>query len=51
MTAAAGSAGFELRAAQPQDVPAIVGLIRELAEFEKLAHLVVLEPDQPRSSK
>lgn len=46
MTAAAGSAGFELRAAQPQDVPAIVGLIRELAEFEKLAHLVVLEPDQ-----
>ena len=28
-----------LRAAEPQDVPAIVGLIRELAEFEKLSHL------------
>lgn len=28
-----------LRAAEPQDVPTIVGLIRELAEFEKLSHL------------
>jgi GNAT superfamily N-acetyltransferase len=28
-----------LRAAEPLDVPAIVGLIRELAEFEKLSHL------------
>jgi GNAT superfamily N-acetyltransferase len=28
-----------LRAAEPHDVPAIVGLIRELAEFEKLSHL------------
>ncbi len=28
-----------LRAAEQQDVPAIVGLIRELAEFEKLSHL------------
>ncbi len=28
-----------LRAAEPRDVPAIVGLIRELAEFEKLSHL------------
>ena len=28
-----------LRAAEPRDVPAIVGLIRELADFEKLSHL------------
>jgi GNAT superfamily N-acetyltransferase len=28
-----------LRAAGPRDVPAIVGLIHELAEFEKLSHL------------
>ncbi len=28
-----------IRAAEPQDVLAIVGLIRELAEFEKLLHL------------
>jgi GNAT superfamily N-acetyltransferase len=28
-----------LRPAEPRDVPAIVGLIRELAEFEKLSHL------------
>jgi GNAT superfamily N-acetyltransferase len=28
----------KLRAAEPRDVPAIVGLIRELAEFEKLSH-------------
>ena len=32
-------ADFQLRAAQPPDVEAIVGLIRELAEFEKLSHL------------
>jgi GNAT superfamily N-acetyltransferase len=34
-----------LRAAAPSDVPAIVGLIRELAEFEQLAHLVVTTPE------
>jgi GNAT superfamily N-acetyltransferase len=34
----------ELRAAEPRDVPAIVGLIRELAEFEKLTHLVQVTP-------
>ncbi len=28
-----------LRRAEPRDVPAIVGLIHELAEFEKLSHL------------
>lgn len=31
-----------LRAATLADLPAIVGLIRELAEYEKLAHLVVV---------
>jgi GNAT superfamily N-acetyltransferase len=35
-----------LRAAAPTDVPAIVGLIRELAEFEKLLHLVVITPQR-----
>lgn len=34
-----------LRAATPQDLPAIVGLIRELADFEKLTHLVVVTPE------
>jgi len=33
-----------LRAAEPGDVPAIVGLIRELADFEKLTHLVEVTP-------
>lgn len=31
---------FSIRPAAPADVPAIVGLIRELAEFEQLSHLV-----------
>ncbi len=34
-----------LRAAEPRDVPAIVGLITELAEFEKLTHLLQVTPD------
>ena len=33
-----------LRGAEPRDVPAIVGLIRELADFEKLTHLVQVTP-------
>jgi len=33
-----------LRAAEPRDVPAIVGLIGELAEFEKLTHLLRVTP-------
>ena len=33
---------FKLRAAEPRDMPAIVGLITELAVFEKLADQVVL---------
>jgi GNAT superfamily N-acetyltransferase len=34
-----------LRPARPGDVPAIVGLIRELAEFEKLSHLCQVTPE------
>jgi len=34
-----------IRPATPTDLPAIVGLIRELAEFEKLLHLVVATPE------
>ena len=36
---------FTLRDAQPQDLPAIVGLIRELADFEQLTHLVRVTPE------
>jgi GNAT superfamily N-acetyltransferase len=36
---------FELRPARPQDLPAIVGLIRELAEFEHLTHLMQATPE------
>jgi GNAT superfamily N-acetyltransferase len=36
---------FTLRAAAAADAPAIVGLIRELADFEKLSHLVVVTPE------
>lgn len=36
---------FILRAAEPRDVPAIVGLITELAEFERLTHLLKVTPD------
>jgi GNAT superfamily N-acetyltransferase len=35
---------FLLRAAVAADVPAIVGLIGELAEFEKLTHLLQVTP-------
>ena len=35
---------FKLRPARPVDVPALVGLITELAEFEHLAHLVQATP-------
>ncbi len=36
---------LSLRSAEPRDVPAIVGLITELAEFEHLAHLVQATPE------
>jgi len=39
------SATYTLRSATPSDLPAIVGLIRELAVFEKLEHLVVVTPE------
>ena len=35
-----------LRAAEPRDVPAIVGLIRELAVFEQLEHLMQATPER-----
>ncbi len=38
-------AAHTLRPATPADLPAIVGLIRELAVFEKLEHLVVVTPE------
>ena len=41
----AADPGFTLRAAEPRDVEAIVGLIRGLAEFEKLVHLVKATPE------
>jgi hypothetical protein len=36
---------FTLRPATPADLPAIVALIRELAVYEKLEHLVVATPE------
>ncbi|MEK8048866.1 GNAT family N-acetyltransferase [Ideonella sp. DXS22W] len=36
---------FTLRPAEPRDVPAIVGLITELAEFESLTHLLQVTPE------
>lgn len=35
---------FALRPAEPRDLDAIVGLIRELAEFERLTHLLQVTP-------
>lgn len=35
-----------LRAAEPRDLPAIVQLIGELAEFEHLTHLLEVTPDK-----
>jgi GNAT superfamily N-acetyltransferase len=37
---------FALRAAEPRDLPAISGLIHELAAFEKLSHLVQTTPEK-----
>jgi GNAT superfamily N-acetyltransferase len=37
---------YALRAAEPRDLPAIVGLIRELADFEHLSHLVQTTPEK-----
>lgn len=37
---------YTLRPAEPRDVPAIVGLIEELAEFENLSHMLQLTADK-----
>jgi GNAT superfamily N-acetyltransferase len=37
-----------LRAAEPKDLDAIVGLIGELAEFERLTHLLQVTPESLR---
>ena len=39
---------FKLRAAELRDVQAVVGLIRELAEFEQLTHLLQVTPEKLR---
>lgn len=39
---------FRLRAAELRDVQSIVRLIQELAEFEKLTHLLQVTPDRLR---
>jgi GNAT superfamily N-acetyltransferase len=39
---------YTLRAAEPRDLPAIVALIGELAEFEQLAHLVETSEERLR---
>jgi len=35
-----------IRAAEPRDLPAVVGLIHELAEFESLTHLFEATPEE-----
>jgi GNAT superfamily N-acetyltransferase len=42
------SPAFTLRPAELRDVVPIVGLIRELAEFEKLTHLLQVTPEKLR---
>ena len=42
------SPSFTLRPAEERDVEPIVGLIRELAEFEKLTHLLQVTPEKLR---
>lgn len=37
---------FTIRPANPVDVPALVGLIRELADYEKLGHMVQTTPER-----
>jgi GNAT superfamily N-acetyltransferase len=44
-TASLRADAFALRPAAPADLSAIVGLIRELAEFEHLTHLVQVTPE------
>ncbi|OWQ87604.1 GNAT family N-acetyltransferase [Roseateles aquatilis] len=44
--AAVSSSDYTLRPARADDVPAIVGLITELAEFESLTHLLEVTPEK-----
>ena len=37
---------YSLRRAEPRDLPQIVGLITELAEFERLTHLLQVTPER-----
>jgi GNAT superfamily N-acetyltransferase len=46
--ATAESTAFALRAAELRDVAPIVQLIRELAEFERLTHLLQVTPEKLR---
>lgn len=39
------SEAYSLRPARPDDVPALVGLITELADFENLTHLLSVTPE------
>lgn len=39
---------LNIRPATPNDIPEILKLIRELAEYEKLAHLVVITANDIR---
>lgn len=48
MPSMSASPAFTMRAAELRDVDAIVGLIRELAEFEKLTHLLQVTPQTLR---
>ena len=43
---AAETPPFSLRPAELRDVAPIVGLIRELAEFEQLTHLLLVTPEK-----
>ena len=40
------NSSYSLRVAEPRDVPAIAGLIAELAEFEGLSHMLQLTPEK-----
>ena len=40
------TAAFDIRPAQSADVPTIVAMIRELAEFERLAHLCIATEEE-----
>src|SRR5690349_14020250 len=44
----APASAFTIRSAELRDVAAIVGLIRELAEFEQLTHLLQVTPEKLR---